>query len=280
MTNKGAEFSINAEPIRSRNLVWDVNFNITYNENKITKLTVLPGDTSYIGFPSGNIAGGIGGQFAFMNSVGRPKNTFYLYQQVYDKAGKPIEGVFVDQNKDGIINQSDQVWSKSADPKVFLGFSTNVTLNNKWSAGFVLRGSFGNYDYNNIWSQTGTLNQILGNSVLYNASSNYLTTGFTGKNGQTLLSDYYIQNASFLRMDNINVGYNVGKIIRGQAVLKVNLSVQNVFVITKYKGVDPEIAAAAAAPTPGQSVNLGNPGIDNNLYPRPRTIALGINLGF
>ncbi len=280
MTNKGAEFSINAEPIRSRNLVWDVNFNITYNENKITKLTVIPGDTSYIGFPSGNIAGGIGGQFAFMNSVGRPKNTFYLYQQVYDKAGKPIEGVFVDQNKDGIINQSDQVWSKSADPKVFLGFSTNVTLDNRWSAGFVLRGSFGNYDYNNIWSQTGTLNQILGNSVLYNASSNYLTTGFTGKNGQTLLSDYYIQNASFLRMDNINVGYNVGKIMRGQAVLKVNLSVQNVFVITKYKGVDPEIAAAAAAPTPGASVSLGNPGIDNNLYPRPRTIALGINLGF
>jgi TonB-linked SusC/RagA family outer membrane protein len=279
MTNKGVEFNINAEPIRSRNVVWDVAFNITYNENKITNLTVIPGETSYIGFPSGNIAGGIGGQFAFMNSVGRPKNTFYLYQQVYDKTGKPIEGVFVDQNKDGIINQSDQVWSKSADPKVFLGFSTNVTVN-KWSAGFVLRGSFGNYDYNNTWSQSGTLNQILGNSVLYNASSNYLTTRFTGKNGQQLLSDYYIQNASFLRMDNINVGYNAGKIMRGQAVLRLNLSVQNVFVITKYKGLDPEIAAAAPPPTPGAGSSLGNPGIDNSLYPRPRTVALGINLGF
>jgi iron complex outermembrane receptor protein len=279
MTNKGVEFNINAEPIRSRNLTWDVGFNITYNENKITNLTVIPGDTSYIGFPSGNIAGGIGGQFAFMNSVGKPKNTFFLYQQVYDKSGKPIEGVFVDQNKDGIINQSDQVWSKSADPKVFLGFSTNVTFK-QWSAGFVLRGSFGNYDYNNIWSQTGNLTQILGNSVLYNASSNYLTTGFKGGNGQQLLSDYYISNASFLRMDNFNVGYNAGKIMRGQAVLRLNLSVQNVFVITKYKGLDPEIAAAAPPPTPGGGVSLGNPGIDNNLYPRPRTIALGINLGF
>lgn len=271
MTNKGVEFNINAEPIRSRNLVWDVGFNITYNENKITNLTVIPGDTSYIGFPSGNIAGGIGGQFAFINAVGSPKNTFYLYQQVYDKSGKPLEGVFVDQNKDGIINQNDQYKGKSADPKVFLGFSTNVTYN-KWSAGFVLRASIGNYDYNNIWSQTGVRSQILGNSVLYNASTNYLTTGFKGGNGQQLLSDYYIQNASFLRMDNINVGYNAGRIPHTKANLRLNLSVQNVFVITQYKGLDPEIAANAST--------LGNPGIDNNLYPRPRTIALGLNLGF
>jgi TonB-linked SusC/RagA family outer membrane protein len=271
MTNKGVEFNINAQPIRERNVVWDLGFNITYNENKITNLTVIPGDTSYIGFPSGNIAGGIGGQFAFINAVGSPKNTFYLYQQVYDKSGKPIEGVFVDQNKDGIINQNDLYKGKTADPKVFLGFSTNVTVH-RWSAGFVLRGSFGNYDYNNIWSQTGNLTQILGNSVLYNASSNYLTTGFKGGNGQQLLSDYYISNASFLRMDNFNIGYNAGKIMHDQATLRLNLSVQNVFVITSYKGLDPEIAAAAST--------LGNPGIDNNLYPRPRTIALGINLGF
>ncbi len=271
MTNKGVEFSINAEPVRTNHVIWDLGFNITYNENEITNLTVVPGDKNYIGFPSGNIAGGIGGQFAFMNSVGKPKNTFYLYQQVYDKSGKPIEGVFVDQNKDGIINQSDQVWGKSADPKEFLGFSTNVSVD-KWSAGFVLRASIGNYDYNNIWSQTGTQTQILGNSVLYNASTNFLTTGFKGGNGQQLLSDYYIQNASFLRMDNFNIGYNAGRILRGQAVLRLNLSVQNVFVITKYQGLDPEIAAAAST--------LGNPGIDNNLYPRPRTFALGINLGF
>ena len=112
MTNKGIEFNINAQPVISRNFNWDVAFNVTYNENISTKLTVLLNDTRYIGFPSGNIAGGIGGQVAFSNVVGSPKNTFYLYQQVYDKSGKPIEGVFVDQNKDGIINQDDQVKGK------------------------------------------------------------------------------------------------------------------------------------------------------------------------
>lgn len=271
MTNKGIEFNINAQPVSTRNFNWDVAFNVTYNENTITKLTVLPNDTSYIGFPSGNIAGGIGGQFAFINAVGSPKNTFYLYQQVYDKSGKPIEGVFVDQNKDGIINQNDQVKGKSADPKVFMGFSTNMTYK-KWSASFVLRASLGNYDYNNNYSQTGNLNQILGNYVLYNASANYLTTQFKSGNVQELLSDYYIQNASFLRMDNINIGYNVGKISKSNWNLRLNASVQNVFVITKYTGLDPEIAANAQT--------LGNPGIDNSLYPRPRVYSLGLNFGF
>ncbi|HMH22212.1 MAG TPA: TonB-dependent receptor [Puia sp.] len=271
MTNKGVEFNINTRPIESKDLSWDVGFNITYNENKITKLTVIPNDTSYIGFPSGNIAGGIGGQFAFMNSVGSPKNSFYLFQQVYDKTGKPIEGVFTDRNGDGIINQDDMYKGKSADPKLFLGFSTNLTYKN-WSGGFVLRGSFGNYDYNNIYSQTGNLGQILGNAVINNGSANYLTTGFKGGNSQQLLSDYYIQNASFLRMDNINIGYNVGKLYHTRTTLRLNAYVQNVFVITKYTGLDPEIAARAQT--------LGNPGIDNNLYPRPRTFALGINLGF
>jgi TonB-linked SusC/RagA family outer membrane protein len=267
MTNKGVEFNLNAQPIRRVGLTWDVNFNITYNENQITKLTVLPNDTSYKGFPTGNIAGGIGGQFAFTNAVGGPKNTFYLYQQVYDKAsGKPLEGVLVDQNGDGIINQNDQYKGKSADPKVFLGFSTSVSVGN-WNAGFVLRGSFGNYVYNNNYSQTGVRNQILGNSVLYNASTNYLATGFMGGNAQELLSDYYVQNGSFLRMDNINIGYSWGHLGHSGASLRVSATVQNVFVITKYTGLDPELGGT-------------NPGIDNNLYPRPRTYSLGANLGF
>ena len=271
MTNKGVEFTINAVPIREKDLSWDVGFNITYNKNNITNLTVIPGDTSYIGFPSGNIAGGIGGQFAFINAVGTPKNTFYLYQQVYDKTGMPIEGVFSDKNGDGIINQSDLSKGHAADPTVYLGFSTNVNYKN-WSAGFILRASFGNYNYNNIYSQTGNLNQILGNAVIYNASSNYLTTLFKGGNNQQLLSDYYVQNSSFLRMDNFSVGYNFGQIAKSKVTLQITGVVQNVFVITKYTGLDPEIAANA--PT------AGNPGIDNNLYPRPRIFALGLNLGF
>jgi iron complex outermembrane receptor protein len=269
MNNKGVEFSINLQPIRTRDLTWDVGFNITHNKNTITNLTVVPNDTSYVGFPSGGIAGGIGGQFAEINAVGGSKNTFYLYRQVYDTKGQPVEGVFQDKNGDGIINQQDLYKTKPADPQTFMGFTTNVTYR-RWNAGFVLRSSLGNYNYNNNWSQTGSLNQILGSTVLYNASSNYLATHFKGSNAQNLLSDYYISNASFLRMDNATVGYNFGAISHSRANLRLNAGVQNVFVITKYKGLDPEIAAGTG----------NTPGIDNNLYPRPRTYFLGLNLDF
>lgn len=272
MTNRGIEFSVNFEPVRSNNLTWDVGFNITYNKNKITNLTVVPNDSAYVGFPSGSIAGGIGGQFALLNAVGGPKNTFYLYRQVYSQNAQPVEGVFVDKNGDGNINQNDLYKSKPADPQTFLGFTTNVTWR-RWNAGFVLRSSLGMYDYNNIAGQTGNRAQILGNTVLYNASASYLTTKFAGNNAQELLSDYYISNASFLRMDNINIGYNFGALPHTRTNLRVSAGVQNVFVITKYKGLDPEIGANADA-------GLGNPGIDNNLYPRPRVYNLGLNLDF
>lgn len=261
MENKGVEFSINTEPIRTKDLRWDVDFNITYNKNTIKNLTVIPGDKNYPGFQTGTIAGGIGGQFVYLNAVGGPKSTFNLYKQVYDSLGRPLEGVFVDKNEDGLINQNDLFKSKTADPKVFLGFSTAVTYK-KWNAGFVLRASIDNYVYNNNFSQTGTLTQIRGNPVLYNASTNYLETQFNGSS-QQLLSDYYIQNASFLKMDNLNIGYNVGRFINTMN-LRLSANVQNVFVITKYKGLDPEISS----------------GIDNNIYPRPRIFALGINLDF
>ena len=178
--------------------------------------------------------------------------------------------MFVDRNGDGQINQHDLYKSKLADPQTFLGFTTNVSYR-KWSVGFVLRSSLGNYAYNNNFSQTGTSNQIVANSVLYNGSSNYLATHFKG-NAQELLSDYYIQNASFLRMDNATIGYNLGAIAHTRTKIRLNASVQNVFIITKYKGLDPEIAA--------NSSTAGNPGIDNNLYPRPRTYNLGVNLDF
>ncbi len=273
MTNKGVEFSIDLQPVRTRKVTWNVGFNITYNKNRITNLTVIPGDTSYPGFPSGTIAGGIGGGSALINAVGYPKNTFNLYRQVYDAKGNPIEGVFVDKNHDGIINQQDLFKSKPADPQTFIGFTSSVNWG-RWNAGVVLRGSFGNYTYNNNYSQAGTLNQIKGSSVLYNASSNYLVTHFKGGNANDLLSDYYIQNASFLRLDNAVVGYNFGAINHmTHTNLRLTAGVQNAFVITKYKGLDPEISA-------GTDIGPGNPGIDNNFYPRPRTYFLGLNLDF
>ncbi len=262
MENKGVEFSINTQPVRNQNVTWDLGFNITYNKNTITNLTVIPQDKNYKGIQAGGISGGVGGGFAQINAVGFSKNTFNLYQQVYDAKGKPIENVFVDINSDGIINQDDLVKSKSANPDVFLGFNSSVSYK-KWSAGFVMRASLGNYVYNNVYSNNGQLSQILGNSVLYNASTSYLETGFAG-NANNLLSDYFIQNASFLRMDNINVGYNAGKILKNAATLRLNASVQNVFIVSKYKGLDPEVSS----------------GIDNSLYPRPRIFSLGIGLEF
>ncbi|TAD85239.1 MAG: TonB-dependent receptor [Bacteroidetes bacterium] len=263
MENRGVEFSINTVPVKRPNFTWNVDFNVTYNENKITNLTVVPQDPNYPGFPSGGIAGGIGGQFAYINAVGFSRSTFNLYKQVYGADGKPLEGVFEDRNEDGIINQADLYKGKSAIPRVFMGFSSSASYK-KWSAGFVMRASLDNYVYNNIYSNMGTLNQITGNPVIYNASVNYLDTRFIG-NSQQLLSDYYIQNGAFLRMDNISLGYDFGSITKKSKVrLRLNATAQNVFVITKYTGLDPEVGG----------------GIDNNLYPRPRIYSLGINLDY
>lgn len=259
MENQGVEFTLNTQPIKRNNLSWDFGFNVTYNKNRITNLTKV-NDPNFPGILVGGIAGGTGNTIQ-INSVGHSINTFYVYKQVYDAAGKPIEGLYVDQNKDGIINEKDLYRYKSAEPPVFLGISSSVEFG-KWSAGFVMRGSIGNYMYNNVWSARGVAREILNPAnFLSNGSRNVLATNF-GNN--QFFSDYYVQNASFLRMDNINVGYNVGTVMKGKAQLRVNANIQNAFVITKYEGLDPEI----------------NGGIDNNFYPRPRVFAMGLNLNF
>jgi TonB-linked SusC/RagA family outer membrane protein len=261
MENKGVEFSINLVPVKSGQATWEMQFNATYNKNTITNLTYVPKDPNYPGFPTGNISGTQG--FAFINAVDGPKNTFNLYHQIYDKAGNPVEGLFEDVNRDGILNEKDKYKGKSADPNLFFGYTTSVNYK-KWNAGVVLRASFNNYVYNNIFSNAGRLNQIVGNPTLGNASAHYLVTLFKGTSDQQLLSDYYIENASFLKMDNLYVGYNVGKVLKNKASMRANFSIQNVFTVTKYKGLDPEL----------------NGGIDNNFYPRPRIYALGLNFDF
>ncbi|SDE22457.1 iron complex outermembrane recepter protein [Pedobacter soli] len=260
MKNEGVELTLNFNPVKAKDFDWNFSFNATYNKNTITNLTVVPNDPNYAGFPSGTVAGGVGGQNAFINAVGGPKNTFNLFEQVYDQAGNPIEGVYVDQNGDGIISPGDFKKGKQADPKVFLGFSNNLSYK-KWNLSFTLRANLGNYVYNNNFSQSGNLTQILGTAVILNGSPNYLTTNFKG---QQLLSDYYVQNASFLRMDNLNLGYSFGQLFKSKANLQLTGSVQNVFVVTKYKGLDPEVAS----------------GVDNNIYPRPRVFSLGLNLNY
>jgi len=186
------------------------------------------------------------------------KILFFTYQQVYGTNGKPLDGVYVDRNGDGIVNSSDLYVGQSPDPQEYFGINSELRVK-KWSAGFSARASLGNYVYNNVASSTGFVSSLLNPISLNNGSSNVLQTGFLS---QQYLSDYYIQNASFFRMDNMHIGYNFGKVFKNTGDLRISGNVQNVFIITKYTGVDPEVTN----------------GIDNNLYPRPRTYVLGLNL--
>lgn len=250
LTNKGIEFQVNATPVRTTNFSWTLNFNVAYNDIKITNLTKTQ-DSTY----QGNLNG-----LYQINSVGYNPNAFYVYHQVYDKAGKPIEGVYADLNHDGIINSSDLYRYKSPYAKVIMGFSTFINYK-QWGLSTVLRANIGNYMYNGIATGASQANMFNPLGYLANTTTEILKSDFV--NGQQY-SDYYVQNASFLKMDNLSLSYNVGKILHQKAGLRLNATVQNVFTITKYSGVDPEIYG----------------GIDNIIYPRPRIYSLGANIQF
>jgi TonB-dependent starch-binding outer membrane protein SusC len=255
MDNDGIEFTFNSSVVKKTDLTWDLGFNITYNENEITKLTLVD-DKSFIGFPIGGISGAVGNTIQ-INSVGQRPYSFFVLQQVYDNNDKPVEGLYVDQNGDGLINNLDYYHYKSPDPDIMVGFHTSVAYE-KWTFSTLIRAQFGNYVYNNVFSNGG----VFGNSsvnFLNNVHRNYLETGF---NTWQYFSDYYVENGSFLRMDNFTVGYDFGSIMNKKANLRAQFSVQNVFLTSKYRGLDPEVAG----------------GIDNNLYPRPRVFSLGFGL--
>jgi TonB-linked SusC/RagA family outer membrane protein len=256
MQDKGAEFSINAKLITTQNVSWSAGLNATLNRNKITSLSEVP-NPNYPGLPQGGVSGGTG-TYIQLDQVGYAKNSFYTYQQVYGSNGQPLNNVFVDRNGDGIINSSDLYVNHSPDPQEYFGINSEIRVK-KWSAGFSARASLGNYAYNNIASSTGFSTNFVGAGGIVNGSTNVLQTGFTSPE---YLSDYYVQNASFFRMDNAHIGYNFGKVFKNTGDLRVSMNVDNVFIITDYTGVDPEITN----------------GIDNNLYPRPRTYVLGLNL--
>ena len=256
LENKGIEITLNTVPVKVRDLTWEANFILARNTNKITKLTLVD-DPKFLGVETGGISGGVGNNIQ-IHSVGKPKNSFFVYQQVYDAAGKPLEGVYVDRNQDGKITVDDKYWFEKPDANYSLGFTSNLTYD-KLSFGFVLRGSIGNYMYSNL-NSGGTFGPNSLNN-LYNPARNVLETGFF--NAQ-YFSDYYVENASFLKMDNITVGYNLSSLFNNKINAQLTAIVQNVLTVTKYKGVDPEIAN----------------GIDNNIYLRPRTYSLGLNVNF
>lgn len=250
MYNEGVEFIVSATPVNNSKFKWDVSFNIAYNKNQITNLTATK-DSSYAGTLNTN---GIQ-----INSVGYAANSFYVYHQQYNAQGQPIEGVYADLNHDGIVNEKDLYHDHSPFPKVIMGFSTALTYQ-KWTISTVLRANIGNYMYNTIQSNAVESNLLNPLGYLSNIQTDIYNTHFVYKQA---LSDYYVQNASFLKMDNLGLSFNAGEVIH-KVNLRVNANVQNVFTITKYTGQDPEIYG----------------GIDNAFYPRPRTFVLGVNLQF
>ncbi|MGF7232706.1 SusC/RagA family TonB-linked outer membrane protein [Arachidicoccus sp.] len=260
MVSKGVELNLSLIPVQTKDAQWTINFNAAYNNSTITKLT-QHADSSFKGIAVGGITGATG-QTIQEEYVGQQPNAFLVYKQVYDAKGKPIEGAYADLNGDGAINPiDDQYFYHSPYPKWTLGFSTNFTYK-KWSFSTVLRANIGNYVYNNVASNEGIAYNMAVNQYLANAVSDILNTNFIEKQQQ---SDYYVQNASFLKMDNIGISYNIGKIFRSDRTnLTISGNVQNVFTVTKYKGLDPEIYS----------------GIDNQIYPNPRVYTVGLNLNF
>ncbi len=252
MENKGIEGALNVVPIEQKDLRLEIGFNITYNKNKITRLTASD-DPSYPGVEDGGISGGVGNKIQ-IQKVGNPMNSFYVLQQVYDEAGKPLEGVYVDRNHDGQITDDDRYVYYKPDPDVIIGLNTELSYK-KWTFSAAFRSFLGNYVYNNVASNTEMKADMWTNNFICNRVS---TAPYSNFQQAQYKSDYYVQNASFLKLDKVTVAYNIAPWVR------VNFTAQNVFTISKYDGVDPEVAN----------------GIDNNMYPRSRNFILGASFNF
>lgn len=258
LENKGFEFSISVRPISTQKSNLNIGFNLAYNENKITKL-LRTDDPNYLGIQTGGISGGTGNNIQ-VNSVGYAINSFFVLQQVYDSNGSPIEGVYVDRSgKGGNVagSLSNYYRYKSPSAPYTMGLNARYTYKS-FDFSFSGRLNIGNYVYNNAASNAFYAN-LYNNNFWQNLNASVKETKFS--NSQ-YFSDYYVENASFFRMDNISAGYSFDKIFTDKLRGHLNFTVQNAFVITKYSGLDPEVTN----------------GIDNNLYPRPRTFLLGLTL--
>ena len=255
--SKGIEVTLNATPIQTKDWNWDISFNMTWQKMKVKNLSLV--ESSAVT----NTAVGPwidGYQFQVL-SEGYEPYMFYVYHQLYDeKTGKPIEGAYADLNDDGVIDSNDLYRYKSPAPDFIYGFSTSLRYK-KWTLSTSLRANVGNYVYNGMAMNTGAWSTVSYNTYqLNNLNSSYLKTGFQNRQ---YLSDYYIENASFLKMDNLSLAYNFGRICKWFS-MNASVMVQNVFCITKYTGVDPEVPN----------------GMDVSFYPRPRTYSLSLGFEF
>ena len=261
LENKGFEVMATIRPIQKQNWQWEFSVNAAYNKSKITSLIDSQGDDYFV--PTGGISAGTGNTCQAFKK-GEAAGAFYVYQQVYnEETGMPIEGVYVDRNGDGKISVADKYFYKSAVAPWTGGFNTKLTYK-KWDLGLGLRASLGNYVFND--TMAGNCYTGLATVTSYNHLENRPKTavGLAFQSYDNPLSDYFVQNASFLKCDNITLGYSFDKFFGTKAYGRVYAAASNVFTITKYKGVDPEVFG----------------GIDNNMYPRPLNILLGLSLNF
>ena len=262
--NYGVELAFNVKPIVTKDFVWDVTYNVGWNHNEITELEAGLQDWVWTGskVSRGN------NTLVQVNKVGEPLNSFYVYQQVYDENGKPIEGLYVDRDGNGKIDNDDRYCYKSPAPDVIMGFTTKFIYKN-WDFSAAFHASIGNYVYYDFLNSKAELMKINDTNLFRNTTAEAVNLGFKGTTDLTTnTSDYFVRNASYLKCSNMTLGYSFPALIKAGAEKicsgRIFFTVQNPFIITKYKGIDPEVSN----------------GIDSNPYPRPISFQLGLNLNF
>jgi len=258
---QGLEFSVDYNVINKQDFNWNVNFNATFLNREITE--TLAGQDIF----QGGVEGGIGLTSQILRE-GEAPNSFFVYKQLYDTSGNPIEGAFADLNGDGVVSDADRYVRENPDPNALFGFQSNLNYKN-WDFSFNLRASLGNYVYNNVAAERAQFNRIIDNASLTNLPSSVFNTNFQSRANNVILSDIYVEDASFLRMDNITLGYTFSDISKYLKSVRLWVGVQNAFIITDYSGVDPEV-----------SITGDNPGRDNTIFPRTRNILTGAQFRF
>ena len=264
LENYGVELAFNVKPIVTKDFVWDVTYNVGWNHNEITELEAGLQDWVWTG---NKVSRGNNTKIQ-VNKVGEPINSFYVYQQVYDENGKPIEGVYVDRDGNGIIDDGDRYCYKSPAPDVIMGLTTKFIYKN-WDFSAAFHASIGNYVYYDFLNDKAVLNDLYKDGLYRNTTTEAVNLGFMGTTtNPTNTSDYFVRNASYLKCSNMTLGYSFPALIKAGAEKicsgRIFFTVQNPFIITKYKGIDPEVSS----------------GIDSNPYPRPISFQLGLNLNF
>ena len=263
LENYGVELAINVKPIVTKDFVWDVTYNVGWNHNEITELEA--GKSDWV--ETGSSVSRSNDTKVQANKVGEPINSFYVYQQVYDENGKPIEGLYVDRDANGIIDDGDRYCYKSPAPDVIMGLTTKFIYKN-WDFSAAFHASIGNYVYYDFLNSKAILDQITQYGNI-NTTAEAFNLGFTGSTIKpNIQSDYFVRNASYLKCSNMTLGYSFPALFKAGAEKicsgRIYFTVQNPFIITKYKGIDPEVSS----------------GMDKNPYPRPISFQLGLNLNF